>query len=263
MPEGLIQPDAGIGQPIAENGQVQALLALLQEDNAPGCREFAELVRHVSGMERQLSDALEELQAVRRKMQEVQDHSLKAILQKSSRALEGNVDAMRLRLSELKGQIIEGCRNILEDFKERGAAALDGTARFFHLKPALEAVQNAAGNSIQACDSAVSRLDAFSKEYHEAGLHLKNMGRSLMGKPAETEIKDSGKIARAFTGAFVVERVFAAAVSRRAGQAVDALARLERAAGRRPSVLEAMREQTAKTEPEKKQPAPSHDKGSR
>ena len=33
--------------------------------------------------------------------------------------------------------------------------------------------------------------------------------------------------------------------------------------GRRPSVLEAMREQAAKTEPAKKQPAPSHDKESR
>ena len=37
----------------------------------------------------------------------------------------------------------------------------------------------------------------------------------------------------------------------------------DRTTERRPSVLEAMREQAAKTEPAKKQPAPSHDKESR
>lgn len=254
---------AGTGQPLAENEQVKALLAVLEENNAPGYRELAELVSHVSGMERQLIEALGELHDMRRKMQEAEDRSLKSVLQKGYRGLEGNVDAMRRRLLELKGQIVEGCRNMLEDFKERGAVALNGAARFFRLKPALEAVQNVAENSIQACAGAVSRLDAFSKEYHEAGMHLKNMGRSLLGRPAETEAKDSGKIAEAFTGAFVLESAFAAAVSRGAERSMGALARLERAAERRPSVLKAMKEQAAKAEPERKQPAPSQGRGSR
>ena len=263
MAEETTQTVDGTGQPIAENEQVKALLTVLEENNAPGYRELAELVSHVSGMERQLSEALGELQDMRRKMQEPEDRSLKAILQKSCKGLEGNVDAMRSRLSELKAQIVERCRNMLEDFKERGAVALNGAARFFHLKPALEAVRDAAENSIQACAGAVSRLDAFSKEYHEAGLHLKNMGRTLMGKPAGTEAKGSGKVAEAFTGAFVLESAFAAAVSRGAERSVSALARLERAAERRPSVLKAMREQAAKAAPVKSQPEVSHDRGSR
>ena len=116
----LEQAAAGSGQPIAENEQVQALLMLLNENNSPGCREFAELITHVSGMERQLSDALEELQAMRQKMQEVQDRSLRAVLQKSGRTLEENVDAMHRRLLELKGQIVEGCRNILKISRSAG-----------------------------------------------------------------------------------------------------------------------------------------------
>ena len=259
----LEQAAAGTGQPIADNEQVRALLTLLKENNSPGCREFAELITHVSGMERQLSDALEELQAMRQKMQEVQDRSLRAVLQKSGRALEENVDVMRQRLLDLKGQIVEGCRNILEDFKERGVAALNGIAGFLRLEPALKAVQDAAERSIQASDRAVSRIDAFSAEFHEAGRHLKNMGRSLMGRDAETEARENGKIARAFKGAFKIERSFAVAVIKRTEKAQGALGRLGRAAGRRPSVLEAMKEQAAKTEPAKDRPAPSQDKGSR
>lgn len=217
----------------------------------------------MSGMERQLSDALEEMQAMRQKMQEVQDRPLRAVLKKSGLALEENVDAMRRRLLDLKGQIVEGCRNILEDFKERGVAALNGIACFLRLKPVFEAVQAAVESSIQASDRAVSRIDAFSTEFHEAGRHLKNMGRSLMGRDVETEARENGKIARAFKGAFKIERSFAVAVTKRTEKAQGALGRLERAAGRRPSVLEAMKERAAKTEPAKDRPAPSQDKGSR
>jgi len=236
MPEEMIQPAPGTGRPIAENEQVKALLALLKENDAPGFQEFSALIGHVSGMEQRLSEALEELSAIRQKMQEVQDRSLKAVLQKSCQALEGNVAALRQRLSELKDQIVEGCKNILADFKERGAVALQGITRFLHLKPALEAVQAAAKNSIQASNRAVSRIDAFSAEFHEAGRHVKNMGRTLMGKPAEAEAKENGKLAAAFKGGFKVERALLLAVSRSAERSLNALARLEQRAERRPSV---------------------------
>ncbi len=263
MPGGMAQTVTGMGQPIADNEKVQALLVILKENGSPGCREFEELIGHISGMERQLSDAMEELQAIRQKMQDVQDRSLKAVLQKGCKAMEENTDAMRRRLTELKGQIVEGCRNILADLKERGTVALNGIAHFLHLKSALEAVRAVAEDSIQAGDRAAARIDAFSSEFHEAGRHIKNMGRSLRGEPAEAEAKETGRIAGAFKGAFKVERAFASAVSRKAELSLDALARLEQAAERRLSVLAAMKEQAANTGPAKERQEPSRDKGSR
>lgn len=249
--------------PIAENEQVKELLALLKENNAPGYEEFSKLIGHVSEMEQRLSEATEELKAMRREMQGLQNHSLKDSLQKSCKAIETNLATMHQRLSKLKEQIIDGCRNILTDFKERGAVALNGITRFLHIRPALEAVQNASEKGIQACNRAVSRIDAFSTEYHEVGRHLKNMGRTLQGKPAEAEAKENGKLASIFKGGFKVQRTLIASISRSAERSLNTLARLEQTAERRPSVLKAMREQAAKTEPAKKQPAPSHDKESR
>ena len=118
-------------QPIAENEQVKELLALLKDNNTPGYEEFAKLIEHVTGMEQRLLEATEELKAVRQEMQGLQNHSLKDALQKSCKAMEANISAMRHRLSELKGQIINGCRNILADFRERGAVALNGITQFY------------------------------------------------------------------------------------------------------------------------------------
>ena len=145
----------------------------------------------------------------------------------------------------------------------RGAVALNGITQFLHVRPVLESIQSAAEKSMQANNRAVARIDAFSTEYHEMERHLKNMGRAIQGKPAETDAKENGKIARVFKGAFKVEGALISSINRNAEWALNTLARLEQTAERRPSVLEAMREQAAKTEPAKKQPASSHDKESR
>ena len=250
-------------QPIAENEQVKELLALLKENNTPGYEEFAKLIDHVTVMEERLLETTEELKAMRHAIQEVQDHSLKSRLQQSYQKLEGNVDSLRQRISELKEQIVEGCKSILKDFKERGTVALNGITQFLHIRPALEAIQSAAEKSMQASDRAVARIDAFSAEYHEVGRHLKNMGRTLQGKPTMSEAKENGKIAAVFKGGFKVQRALIFSISRCAERSLNTLAWLGQTAERRPSVLKAMREQAANTEPAKKQPAPSHDKDSR
>ena len=140
---------------------------------------------------------------------------------------------------------------------------MNGITQFLHVRPVLESIQSAAEKSMQVSNRAVARIDAFSTEYHEMGRHLKNMGRAIQGKPAETDAKENGKVARVFKGAFKVEGALISSINRNAEWALNTLARLEQTAERRPSVLEAMREQAEKTEPAKKQPAPSHDKESR
>lgn len=263
MAEGTTQPVAVPEQPIAENEQVKALLAILKENNSAGYEDFAKLIESVTAMESRLSMAVGELEAMREDLQKMQDHSLKASLQKTSKAMESNIASMQQKLSELKGRIIDGCKHILADFKERGTAALNGITRFLHLKPALEAIRQSAENHQQASNRAMAKIDAFVSEYHEAGKHLKNMRLALMGKEPVQEAKTSGEIARYVKAPYRASRACMGTVKKSAERAMDALEKLEQAAERRPSVLKAMREQAAKTEPAKKQPAPSRDKESR
>lgn len=242
--------------PIVENEQVKALLALLKDNNAAGYSEFSSLIGHVTEMEQRLFEATQELKAMR---QEMQNHSLKGSLQKTYKALEANAAVMGQRLFKLKEQIIGGCKNILTDFKERGAVALDGITQFLHLRPALESIQKVAENSIQSSDRATARIDAFSAEYHEAGQHLKNMGRTLRGKPAKQDIKESGKIAGALKAVIYKERSCVSTIKDSAERSLETLDRLAQIAQRRPSVLKTMREQAAKTEPIKSQAVKAND----
>ena len=127
-------------QLLAENEYVKELLAVLKENPSPSGRDVAEMVAHVGELEHRLAEAVEELRTMRQELLQVQNRSLKAVLQRSCKALEQNISNMSRKLSELKKLIIGGCKEALAAFKKHGTAALDGLSRFFHIKPLLEGI---------------------------------------------------------------------------------------------------------------------------
>lgn len=244
-------------QPIADNEQVKELLALLQENKTPGYEDFVQMIGYVTVLENRLATAIEDLTAMREDLQRMQNNSLKTSLQNTCKSLEANIAAMQERLTKLKNKIIEGCKNILADFKARGTVALNGIAQFLHLKPLFEAIRHGAENSQQKSNQAMERIDAFAAEYHETGKHLKNMRLALMGKEPVQEAKSAGAITQYVKAPYRASRACMGTVRKTAEKAADTLERLAQAARERSSVIQAMREQKAKTAPPKKKNAPS------
>lgn len=90
---------------LVENEQVKEVMALFQENKTPGAEEFAQLISYVGEMENRLAEAVGELKNMRQEMQEAQSHSLRAVMQKSCRAMEESIADMRSRLNDLKDKI--------------------------------------------------------------------------------------------------------------------------------------------------------------
>lgn len=243
-------------QLLAENEYVKELLAVLKENPSPSGKDFAEMVAHVGELENRLAEAVEELRTMRQELLQVQNRSLKAVLQRSCKALEQNISNMSRKLSELKKLIIGGCKEALAAFKKHGTAALDGLSRFFHIKPLLEGIKKAADDSIRIDDNAVSKIQNFAAEYHQAGRHLKNMGRTLIGKEPVQEPKAPGRLSKAIAAPYKVNRACMSAAKRNIEKAIGSLDRLQESSERRPSVLKAMQENSEKVQPAAKKEAP-------
>ena len=210
-------------------------------------------------MEKQLANAVDELKAMRQELQGLQEqnHPLKAALQKSVKALEANVATLRERLAELKGAVIEGCKNTLAAVKERGIGALDSAARFFHVKPGLESLRNTINDGIKADEKAISRIEAVSAEYHEAGRHLKNIVRAVQGREALHDPKGPGALARGLSLPFRQDRRLMCAMQSRTAGVLKRLEHLEQAA--RPPIRQTMEEcaKLAKAQESKERAAPA------
>lgn len=248
--------------PIMENEAVKEFLALLKENQAQGGKELAAAIGQVAVMEKQLAAAVGELKTMREDLAQMQNHPLKTALQKSIITLQDRILALRDNLAELKAGIIEGCKNALADFKARGVAALDGAARFFHIKSGLESVRANLNQSISIDEKAIAKIEAVSAEYHEAGRHLKNIGRALAGKAAVQEAKPVGKLAKTIETPYKAELSCLRAMKKSVEKAINQIERLEQVVQKKPpSILKTMQEYKEQAQPpqEKKAPAASRE----
>lgn len=237
--------------PILENEHVKELLAILRENKAPSTQDFLAVLNQIGAMERQLDAAVKELAAMRQELKTAQEqnHPVKTALQKAVIAMQGQVLDLRDKLSELKKTVIEGCKNAVTEFKEKGVATLDNIAHFFKVRPILEAMRDNLTKNIQYDDKAIARIEAISTEYHQAGRHLKNMGRAILGKEATQEIKPPGKLAAVISAPFRAKRSHFSAMKKSVEAAIGNLFRLEERA--KPSIqktIQAYKKQIAQAE---------------
>lgn len=242
-------------EPIMENEHVKELLAILRENNSPSAKDFLAVLNQVGAMERQLDAAVKELAAMRQELKTAQEqnHPVKTALQKAVITMQGQVLDLRERLTELKQNVIDGCKNAVAAFKEKGISALDNVAQFFKVRPILEAMRDNLNKSIQHDDKAIAKIEAISTEYHQAGRHLKNMGRAMLGRETAQEAKQSGKLAAVISAPFRAERSHFATIKKSVEKAIGAMNRLEeRAAEKKPSIREALATHNEKIAQEKK-----------
>jgi len=190
--------------PLAENEHVKELLGILR-DNGKDAAGLNALLDHVKGMEdfvKKAESKIEDMKSQLEEMKEIQNHPIKTALQNTIKSLEAKVSEIKAHLAELKSNIIEGCKNAVTAFKEKGIGALNNLASFFKIKSGLEAIKSDSIGAISLSDKAVAKIESFSKEYHMSGRHIKNMGRIMIGKKPIDAVKESGILAKAFSAPY-------------------------------------------------------------
>lgn len=240
----------------------------MEANNAPDRKDFLAVLNQVGAMERQLDMAVKELAAMRRELNEARElaHPVKTALQNAVKTLEKNVAVLRGRLDAVKRNAIEGCKNAVDAFKGKGISALHNVARFFKIRPLLEALRNDLNENIRLNEASISKIEAVSAEYHETGRHVKNMARALAGMESVRDTKSAGRLAKALEVPFKTERSCFVSMKKSVEAALSGLASLEKAVERKPSIrktMNALNEQIAqgkKEAPTAERPRPvAHD----
>ena len=235
---------------------IRELLAVMEQNNAPGKQDFLAVLQQIAGMEKQLGAAVEELAAMRKELAEARESPVKRTLQKAVILLQDRVLALRDQIGQLKTAVIDGCKKTLAAFQEQGVSALAHTAEFLHIRPALEAVGRELDKSIAYDDKALSMIQSAATEYHEAGFHLKNALRAVTGREAVAEPKGPGALARTMAAPFKRSRSLFVGMKNRADGALKRLEHLEQAA--RPPIRKTMEEMGAKVAAaQRDKPAPA------
>ena len=230
-------------EPIIENQHVKELLKILRENDAPQMKDLLTVLNKVTAMERQLDSAVGELAAMRKQLDEARavNHPALAAMEKAVINTQHFILDLRDKLTAIKQGIVNGCKNAVTAFKEKGISALNNLAGFFGIKSALESVRNELNKAIEHDNRAIGKIETISKNYHDAGRHLRNVGRALLGKEAIQESKPIGDIAKAFIAPYKAERSCCESIKKHVEAAIGCMARLEqRAAEKKPSLMDAL-----------------------
>jgi hypothetical protein len=248
-----LQENTGNAQPLAQNGYVQELFSILQ-DNGRDTTGLSALIGHVSEMENFVTRAeqkIAEMKLELSEMKEVQNHPVKTALANAIKTLENKVAQVKEQLSGLKQNIAEGCKSAVPAFREKGISALDKLASFFHIRSGLKALEKSAEQSVRQCDRSIERINEFADQYHTAGRAIKNLGRMFVGKDPIDAKKEAGIPAKSIAAPYKAEKALMAQISKSAGAMTGKLDRLETAvAGKReqrerekqPTLLEEVRD---------------------
>ena len=238
---------------LTQNEYVQELFAIL-ESNGKDTSGLSAML----GKEQEMQNTLAALMSWKKQAEkqldaisEIQNHPMKSALKNVIKTLEVKIEKLKEQLTELRSGIITGCKNAVAAFKEKGIAALDKLASFFHIKGVLKAIDRTVNESVAQCNSSIQRIDVFSREYHSAGRAVKNMARMFIGKEPIDAQKEAGRLARAVSAPFKIERAAMLKISGLAVAMTKSLEQLENTAAakrdnpvreKKPKLLEELRD---------------------
>jgi len=214
--------------PLAENTYVQELFSVLKEnDKDPaGLTALLGYVKQMEDFVKSAEGQIVDMKSQIGEMKEIQKHPIKAVMKNTCESLEKQVAGIKAQLNKIKASIVDACKNVLTAVRDKGITVLDKLAGFFHIKQACEKIQKDCNQAMVQCDKSVAKIEQFSKEYHETGLHLKNMFRVAIGKEAIEKPKENGALAKSMCAPYKAEKKCLNSICNTASKAVAKLEEL-------------------------------------
>jgi hypothetical protein len=218
--------------PLVENEYVKDLFGILRE-YGKDTDGLSAIIGHVGEMENFVKLAEANMADMKKQLDELREltnHPLKNALKKAISSLAATIKAIKGQLSALKASIVESCKSTVAAFKEGGIDALDDLAACFHVKNRLQVMKNDLYAASDRSDMALSKIEAYSKEYHTAGRAVKNFARLIIGKPPIDARKESGRIAKALGVPHRIDKAYFRGIIKAADGIISGLDKLERKA---------------------------------
>lgn len=229
-------------RPLLAHSAVKEFVSLMDANNSPDRVEVIALFRQIAEMEKLLGEAVKELSAMRKELAAVKESPHKASLKKVVNGMEQSVAHLRERLNDVKESILYGCKQSVAAFRAHGISALNHMADFFHLRPALEALNREANKAIDHNEKSIANLHKAGVHYHEAARSFRNVGRVLLGREPLKEAKSSGSLIRMIENSYKRQLVVFSNVKRLTTSLLNTLQRMEKSVQRPTSIRQTMKE---------------------
>lgn len=170
------------------NDTVIKMLHLMEEiGQVDQAQEMKLLIACIDSMEQQYNAVFQELHDIKRQLSERPENQGqdRINLTDISQTLENDVGEMQKQLKTVQERVISCAKNALSSFKKIGISALDTAVCALGIKTLLESMQNKICNAMEKTDISIQKVENIGHELRSVGGHLKNAGRTVIGKEAQ------------------------------------------------------------------------------
>jgi len=181
------------------------IIKLLEVLNTPGMetqkQDYESIIKYIDTLENQYSTIRSEIAELKSQISGIKDKKNPFVAM--AEKMDSSVSDMRTKLMEVRDSIISFTKNTLETIRDKGLTALGSVSGFLKIKDGLQAMSSGLEKSIANAENTVNKIEAMSREYHEIGSNVRNIGRIFTGREINEEIKANGRLAEAMELPFV------------------------------------------------------------
>ena len=184
-----------IAIPLIEDTNIKEFMELLKNNKLDAqYRDFTEILGYVSDIESKLKSALGEVIKLEKRVNQMENKQFKNVCMKMVSNLKSTIREAFAKLGEIKTAIVEGAKNAVIAFKEKGISALNAVMKFFKIKDGLNSMRESVNKSIVSANTAINKIEQISSEIHAAGSHRRNIFRIMANKETKDDIKSNGNV---------------------------------------------------------------------
>ena len=167
---------------------IRELLDLLKKNTMKEqANDVFEICTYVDGLEKKIVSMTEELTSMQDQIKKMQEDTLinnaKKALTEAQERLNARCEQIKSQVSEIKVQVKSTAKNIVDETKAKGRAALYRVTEFAGIKKRLLNVRIAVKDAIVFTDRDIARTALLAKGLREAGQTVNNAFRTFADKP--------------------------------------------------------------------------------
>jgi len=239
--------------PLNEQPEIKELFKVLDEnDMGMEKQEIEGLIQYIENIETGFGQVLDELKQVRGQLEQIQDKSVKATVQRIVDKAETKVLEVKGQLLTVKNNLVKSAVKAVDTFKKKGVTALSKAVKSMGIYSALSHVKQGLQNAIGSINKNITTIGTISNEIHSIGEHSKNLGRTLIGRQTKDitpHNPDKGVLAK-IQKFFMNSGSLLSNMEKKTENAMKKVAELEKHEEKKPSVKESLKairaEQSAK-----------------
>ena len=167
---------------------IRELLDLLKKNAMKEpANDVFEICTYVDGLEKKIASMTEELTSMQDQIKKMQEDTLinnaKKALTEAQERLNARCEQIKSQVSEIKVQVKSTAKNIVDETKAKGRAALYRVTEFVGIKKRLLNVRTAVKDMIVSTDRDIARTALLAKGLREAGQTVNNAFHTFADKP--------------------------------------------------------------------------------